>query len=189
VAHGSTLLLEYLAALLLVELLFVPLIVLAHELGHAAVALRAAPGPVIVLVGRPAAATTIEFERLVIHLSPIPARGIFLRGSCHWAGSTASARAQLTFFLSGPAAALALGLLMAGGALATATMSAWLPCTLGIAALAAVVSALFDVSPWPSNPIRPDAHSRIGRDGPKALGAYRDWRAQATPPASRAEVR
>jgi hypothetical protein len=79
-----------------------PLLTLAHEMGHAAVALRVSPGRVIVHVGRPATGFEVHFERLKVCWSPIPSRGVQFRGVCVWEGRTASARAWLAVSLAGP---------------------------------------------------------------------------------------
>jgi hypothetical protein len=55
--------------------LIIPLGILAHELGHAVVALLLSDGPVSVLVGRQPGIVRIRIGRLRLSLHPEPASG------------------------------------------------------------------------------------------------------------------
>lgn len=72
----------FLLAAVLGEFVLTPLSILAHELGHAMVALRSSQDKVTVVVGRRSAAIGVVSERLAIWWSPIPSRGIVFEAHC-----------------------------------------------------------------------------------------------------------
>jgi hypothetical protein len=92
----------FLLAAVLGEFVLNPLSVLAHELGHAMVALKSSQDKVTVVVGRRSAAIGIVSERLAIWWSPIPTRGLIFDGHCIWNVGQASPREWLWAVLAGP---------------------------------------------------------------------------------------
>lgn len=62
----------------------IPLGILAHELGHACVALWLSKGPVRVLVGRQPGMLRLKIGRLSLSLHVEPARGTGWAGLCLW---------------------------------------------------------------------------------------------------------
>ncbi len=92
----------FLLAAVLGEFVLTPLSILAHELGHAMVALRSSQDKVTVVVGRRSAAIGIVSERLAIWWSPIPSRGIVFEAHCIWNVGQASPREWLWAVLAGP---------------------------------------------------------------------------------------
>ena len=159
-------------------LVVMPLATLGHELGHALLALRAVPGPVIVHVGRPPAWIELDWPRLKIRWSPLPARGVPFAGLCVWRGSLASPRAKVAVYLAGPlVTALQIPVFLALLALCR-EMADWIPATWGLSALVAFIGVLFNLDPRTSAEANA-AHGAIRRDGPQALAAYRVWRASS----------
>jgi hypothetical protein len=171
---------DFLVALVLAEFVVSPLSTLAHELGHARAALRAAPGKVTIVVGRKSAALGIFFDRLGIWWSPIPARGVAFRGICIWNARLATPRRRLSVALSGPLVTVLLIPIYAAGAVATRSSPAWIPATLGLSAFACFVGCLVNLDPR----ITVEEKKRsLRRDGPQALAAYRAMRrTQVAPP-------
>lgn len=166
-------LVNFLVALMLAEFVISPLSTLAHELGHARAALRAAPGKVTIVVGRKTAAVGIFFERFGIWWSPIPARGVSFRGICIWNARLATSRGRLAVAMRGPIVTALLIPLYAAAAVATRTSPAWIPATFGLSAFACFVGCLVNLDP------RITAEEKKGslrRDGPQALAAYRAMR-------------
>jgi hypothetical protein len=163
----------FLVALLLGEFVVAPVSTLAHELGHAAAALKAAPGKVTVVVGRKSTAIGIEFERLMIWWSPIPARGVSFSGICIWNGSTATPRGRLSVALRGPLVTALLIPIYAAAAMLTKNSATWIPATFGLSAFACFISCLINLDPRRT----PDeVKASFRRDGPQALAAYRAMR-------------
>ncbi len=177
--------LNLLIAFILAELVVKPVATLVHELAHATVALRIAPGPVIVLVGKPDNAVQILFKRLKISWSPIPLRRQWLgfrpAGYCKWSAVEATSRDRLLVSLAGPLATALLIPLFIWATVEYAGMSQWIPATWGICALDALISCLFNLDPRPANDAERAGANRIKRDGPQALAAYREWRAIGDP--------
>jgi hypothetical protein len=149
--------------------------VLAHELGHAIVALRSTSGKVTVVVGRQSAALGIVFERLTIWWSPIPARGVPFAGICLCDVRQATPRAQLIMMLAGPAVTALLIPAYVYAAILTARSSPGLiPATFACAAFACFVSCLWNLDPRQTEAEKGARLFR--RDGPQALAAYRRMR-------------
>src|SRR3954470_15305589 len=101
-------------AALLLGTLFLPLLVLVHELGHAVVGLARTEGLVTVNVGRAPAVWRARVGRLALELSPFPARNGpagFARIYARYGAGTCVALA-----LAGPVAeaCAATGILLAG---------------------------------------------------------------------------
>lgn len=169
-AHAGSLL----VALLLLQLVFVPVLVLVHELGHAWVALASTRGKVTVHVGRPTSAIQADWERLSIRWSPLPMRGVSMAGCCICDLRGLTGGQLLRFLLAGPLtsllAAIPLGLL----ALATGGHPRWLAGALFMAAFETLFLGLFNLFParMPSEKKAPR------RDGPKALAVLRASRAR-----------
>ncbi len=174
---------NFLVALMLTEFVVSPLSTLAHELGHARAALRAAPGKVTIVVGRKSAALGIFFERLGIWWSPIPARGVSFRGICIWNARLATPRGRLSVALRGPLVTALLIPVYAAAAAVTRTSPAWIPATFGLSAFACFVGCLVNLDPRIS---AEEKNVSLRRDGPQALAAYRAMRrglvAQPTAP-------
>ena len=168
---------DWLIGLLAAEFLVMPLITLAHEMGHAAVALRVSSGAVIVHVGRPGTGFEIHFERLKVSWSPIPARGVQFRGVCVWNGPAASARDWLVVSLAGPLVTALLIPVFVWATVESVGMPVWITTAFGLSALGAFISCLYNLDPRPANDAERAAPYRARRDGPKALAAYRAWRA------------
>jgi membrane-associated protease RseP (regulator of RpoE activity) len=168
---------EYVVAVVLTAVVFLPLLTLLHELGHAAVALRVTTGTVQVDVGRPPALFRLRLGRLFISFSPVPPRGVPFAGVCMYQRSSRRPLAELALLLAGPAmnalAAAVLGLLAFS---ARHAQPAWLTLTLTSAALLALVAFLYNMDPRPAS--RGERmRVEVRRDGPKALRCYRVWRA------------
>src|SRR5437588_2079777 len=85
--------------------LILPLGVLAHELGHASVALGVTDGPVNVLVGRQPGMVRLRLGRLRLSLHLEPARGTGWRGLCVYK-PTGQPRDALLITAAGPIASL-----------------------------------------------------------------------------------
>jgi hypothetical protein len=186
---------EYVVAVVLTATVFLPLLTLLHELGHAAVALRVTTGAVQVHVGRPQALVRLRLGRLLVSFSPVPPRGVPFAGVCMYQRTSRRPLAELVLLLAGPAMnGLAAAVL---GVLAFSTRHAqpmWLTLTLTSAALLALVAFLYNMDPRPAS--RGERmRVEVRRDGPKALRCYRVWRAggimQLTPrmAAARSEAR
>jgi hypothetical protein len=94
------------AVVIITALAGVPVATLAHELGHAAAALRFTDRSVLILVGRAHPAVKGRAGRLLVRLSPLATGGRCL--SWH----TSSRRQTLIVTLAGPAASLAVALFL-----------------------------------------------------------------------------
>lgn len=175
-------LLDWCVALVAAEFVVAPLATLAHELGHAWVALRLTSGRVIVHVGRPSMALGVDFERLMIRWSPVPARGVEFRGVCIWDAASATPRDRFQVTIAGPLVTVSLIPLFVLGAFASAGGPDWIPATFGLSALGAFISCLVNLDPRPANATERAAPGRSRRDGPKAIAAYRAWRGVAAWP-------
>jgi hypothetical protein len=167
---------DVMLALAVAEFVIGPLSTLAHELGHARMALRASPGRVIVVVGRHSAGLKIIFERLQISLSPVPAQGVGFHGICIWDSRRATPRERLRVSIAGPIVTAALIPAYAFLAVLTADAPAWIEATFVLSASSCVVSCLFNLDPRPANAAERAAPSKSRRDGPRALNAYRAMR-------------
>lgn len=97
-----------------------PLLVVAHELGHAAMALLLTDGPVSVIIGRGRGPVRSEVGRLSVELAGI-LRPFGLHGSTTWEPDRPSLAQTAAFFLSGPI--ISLGLAVGLGFLTYASTS------------------------------------------------------------------
>jgi hypothetical protein len=166
---------DLLIAVLLVSFVVSPLAALAHELGHAAVALRLSSGPVIVHVGRPPAPLRWHFERLQITWSPLPPRGVPFGGLC-LSCPAASPRARLAVLLAGPAVTALLVPAFLLAMVASLDSPGWVSATWGLAALSAFASLLYNIDPRPATKAERGGPTTMRRDGPVALAEFRAWR-------------
>lgn len=162
-----------LIALLLAEFVVAPFSTLAHELGHAAAALKAAPGKVTVVIGRKSSAIGIVFERLTIRWSPVPARGVRFLGVCIWSARLATPRGRLSVALRGPLITALLIPVYAAAAVLTKASPPWVSATFGLSACACFLSCLINLDPRRT---ADEVKSSFRRDGPQALAAYRAMR-------------
>jgi hypothetical protein len=174
--------LNWLIALLVAEFAVKPLATLIHELGHAVVALRVAPGPVVVVVGRPSTAFQVLFEHLKVMWSPLPMRSSWLRpspgGYCKFDQRGVDPRDRMLVGLAGPAATALLVPIFIWATFECAGMPQWIPVVWGLSALGACISLAYNLDPRPANTSERTAATGSMRDGPRALAAYREWRAQ-----------
>ena len=108
-----------------------PLVTLAHELGHARVALKYSKGPVEVYVGRRDCALKLRRGRLRLFISPVGTGGL-----CRSSNRGVPRRQQLTRALAGPGMNLVIAV-VAGliGAATSGDLSAVLLTIAGISAL------------------------------------------------------
>lgn len=111
--------------------LIVPLGVLAHELGHASVALGLTEGSVNVLVGRQPGMVRLRFWRLRLSLHLEPAQGTGWRGVCVYK-PTGQPRDLLLITAAGPIASLLWAIVCAAALAGLGHELQWV----GIAALA-----------------------------------------------------
>src|SRR2546425_5951317 len=117
-----------------------PLMVLAHELGHAVLALRFAPGLVQVHVGRPPGRVRIGRRRLRVEFSPEPARGVSFGGVTIFASRRVTPLQSVAIAAAGPTATMLVTVALAAGAVLTAgaaPLAAW---TLGLSAFEGALS-------------------------------------------------
>lgn len=166
---------DVIIAFALVSFVISPLSTLAHELGHAAIALRVSSGPVFVHVGRPPPLLRWRFTRLQVNWSPLPPRGVPFAGLCLYRPAR-SPRGRLAVTVAGPAvtAILVPVLLLA---MATSLSSpGWVPATWGLGALTAFVSLLYNIDPRPATRAERSGAATTRRDGPLALAEFRAWR-------------
>lgn len=133
------------------------LVVLAHELGHAAVALAGSEGLVGVRVGRSPSAWRIRLGRLQLGLHPLPARReadgnvtVYARLGRAW---------QVAYTLAGPVAGCSAAVLFA---VAGARSHLWVLVFAGCLLFGSEVSNL-----WPAE------HRGLGSDGAQLLVAIR----------------
>lgn len=99
---------------MLVAQLWVPLLVLAHELGHAAVILASTRGPALVLVGTGRRGPKLRFGRRFM----IVFTGLGFSGGRCYHREALTRRQALAFALAGPAVNLGLGAALLADALA-----------------------------------------------------------------------
>jgi hypothetical protein len=186
---------DFVVAVVLTATVFLPLLTLLHELGHAVVALRVTTGAVHVDVGRQPALVRLRLGRLFVTFSPLPPRGVPFAGVCMYQRSSRRPLAELALLLAGPGVNALATLVL--GVLALSTLHVepmWLTLTLTSGALLALVAFLYNIDPRPAS--RGERmRVEVRRDGPKALRCYRVWRAggimQLTPrtAAARSEAR
>lgn len=174
--------LNWLIAFIVAEFVVRPLATLIHELGHAVVALRVAPGPVVVVVGRPSTAFQILFERLKIAWSPFPMQPSLLHprrgGYCRFDQRRVGPRDRMLVGLAGPAATALLIPIFIWATVESAGMPQWIPAAWGLSALGAFISVAYNLDPRPANDSERTSPNEPMRDGPRTLAAYREWRAQ-----------
>jgi hypothetical protein len=169
-------------ALLLAEFVVGPFSTLGHELGHAAAALKAAPGKVTVVVGRKSTAIGIEFERLNIWWSPVPAHGVRFMGVCIWNARLATPRGRLMVALRGPLVTMLLIPIYVTTAVMTKDSPIWIPATFGFSAFACFIGCLVNLDPRRTSD---EVKTSFRRDGPQALAAYRAMRRTGGPSPNR----
>jgi hypothetical protein len=162
-------------AFALVSFVISPLATLAHELGHAAVALRVSPGPVFVHVGRPPPLLRWRSTRLQINWSPLPPRGVPFAGLC-LSRPARSPRARLAVLLAGPVVTALLVPVLLLAMVASLGSAGWVPATWGLGALTAFVSLLYNIGPRPATKEERAGAATMRRDGPEALAEFRAWR-------------
>jgi membrane-associated protease RseP (regulator of RpoE activity) len=169
---------DLVTAVALVSFVISPLATLAHELGHAAVALRVSSGPVLVHVGRPPALLRCHLTRLQINWSPLPPRGVPFAGLCA-SRPARTPRARLAVVLAGPAVTAFLVPAFVFAMVASSDLPGWVPATWGLAALTAFVSLLYNVDPRPATQAERARAATMRRDGPAALAEFRAWHRDA----------
>ena len=89
--------------LLALEFVVQPLSTLLHELGHAGAALRQGAPAANIMVGR-GPWMRFRLGRVGVNFSPLPTRGVMIRGVCRYDGTGLSWRARAHVSLAGPAA-------------------------------------------------------------------------------------
>ncbi len=156
-------------------LVVTPTLILAHELGHAIIALRATSGPVVVHVGRPPGMVRLKYGRLEVVWSLVPARWGQFAGVCLWNPTGVSRRARLIFILAGPIMTSLLIPAFLLAAIACGGMPGWISATWTLSAIGAFAALLVDTYPWPASRVE-RAAGASRRDGPRAVAAYRAWR-------------
>lgn len=159
--------------------LIMPMMMLAHELGHAAVALKVTPGPVVAYVGRPSCAIEVHFERLKIGLSPVPVDGGSYGARCTAHTNSATQRDLLAIALAGPLATALTIAILVWAAIATKGLPIWIPAALWFNAAFAFIALLAALNPRSSKSPRPSGAA--GSDGAQALRAYRALRSATMP--------
>lgn len=125
------------------------------------------------MVGRKSTAIGIEFERLHIWWSPVPARGVRFMGICIWNASRASPRGRLSVALRGPLITALLIPVYLGAAVMSKDSATWIPATFGFSAFARFLSCLINLDPRRTSE---EVKASFRRDGPQALAAYRAMR-------------
>lgn len=158
---------QYLLVLAILEFAVQPISTLLHELGHAVAAKRLGGRDVFVVVGRgPWATLTIGGVR--VNFSPLPSRGVLIRGFCSYNQSEVSWRSRAWIALAGPAATF-LTLILAFGFGA----DAW-PGSGAMVRYLIVLSVLGLLLSMPVNllPLRRDGRD-VANDGAKARAAFR----------------
>lgn len=174
------LLVGFVVAMLLVR----PLQTVAHELGHAAAALRAAPyDRVNIVLGGAPPWVFVETDRLRIAWSPRRMKGAGGGAFCSWNQAAASHRDRFLVCIAGPLVDLASIPVFVLAMVACLGLPNWIPSVWGASALIAFISVLINLDPR-------TAEAHLGspeRDGPRALAAYRSWRAELRNRVSRLE--
>jgi hypothetical protein len=161
-----------------------PLQMVAHELGHAVAALRAAPyDRVHIVLGASPPWVFFESDRLRIAWSPRRMKGAGGSAFCSWNEAAASNRDRFLVCLAGPLVDFASIPVFVLAMVACLGLPNWIPSVWGASALIAFISVLINLDPRTT-----EAHlGSPERDGPKALAAYRSWRAELRDRASRLE--
>ena len=170
-------LLDWGVAIVLTAFVIAPLATLAHELGHAAVALLLGRGRVSVVVGHPGSAVTGRLGRLQVTFSPRPANGVSHAGLCICEQPPTGRRSVIALLLAGPLMTFACLVALTWAALSSLDAPGWQLATLVCGALDCLCQLLVNLDP------RREPHERPGesrRDGPRAVALAR---ASATAPA------
>ncbi len=158
---------------LIAALLLRPFMTLAHELGHAFVALRITTGPVLVQVGRQSPMVEVVGERLRIRFSMLPAKG-----GVSWRGFCASREGESTYLelcgeaLAGPAVTALWGAAFFLAVVKSKGGPGWITATCLFCCAEAVVSLLENLKPR-----RAKGEGWLRQDGAWALECIRQWRA------------
>ena len=166
----------WLIGFLVAAFVVMPFATLAHELGHAAVALRVRPGPVTIQVGRPPSWFELVFERLTIRWSPLPMRGVPFAGLCLWRAERASPGTLFAIVLAGPLVTALLISVFILAAVACEGSASWITATWALSAFCCFTSFLINADPRPANEAERVNPRAARRDGPLARAAYRAWR-------------
>ena len=169
---------DWVVGFLLAAFVVMPFAILAHELGHAALALRAGPGPVTIQVGRPPSWFELEFERLTIRWSPLPMRGVPFAGVCVWNPKGADPGAVFAIAVAGPLVTALLVPVFVLAAFAFVGSAPWITATWGMSAFCCFTSLLINADPRPANDAERANPRAARRDGPRAWASYRAWRHQ-----------
>jgi len=170
-------LLDWGVGIVLAAFVIAPLVTLAHELGHAAIALCSGRGRVSVVVGHPSRAVTGRLGRLQVTFSPLRANGVSFDGLCICEQPPAGRRAAIALLLAGPLMTAACLAALTWAALSSLDAPGWQLATLVCGALDCLCQLLVNLDP------RREPHERPGelrRDGPRAVALAR---ASATAPA------
>lgn len=152
--------------LVLISLAVEPVLVLAHELGHAVAALARLRGPVVVRVGGFNPLAVITFGRLTLQLSPLVVPWRFA-GVCAHESRTTRLDAMI-IALAGPFASLLAGLAL--GAAAHAVAPSVLHTVLFVAAFIALGSGVICLTPMTLTDSR---GRKLRTDGAQALATLR----------------
>ena len=128
-----------------------PFATLAHELGHAALALRAGPGSVIIQVGRPPSWFELAFECLTIRWSPRPMRGVPFAGICVWNPRDTDPGALFAIAVAGPIVTALLIPVFVLAAFAFAGSAPWITASWGMSAFCCFTSLRINADPRPAN--------------------------------------
>lgn len=149
-----------------------PLMTLAHELGHAVMALRFARGVVQVHVGRPPGLVRLG-GRLRIAFSPQPTRGVSYGGITIFNARGVTPLQAVAILAAGPAVS-ALGTVALGvGTILAVRREPLVAWVLGVSALEGLLSVIWNLRtrPQPLNEHR----ARVGQ--PDGVSLVRAWRA------------
>lgn len=163
-------LLDWGVAIVLTAFVIAPLATLAHELGHAAVALLLGRGRVSIVVGHPGFSVTGRAGRLQVTCSPLPANGVSHAGVCICEQPPRGRRAAIALLLAGPLMTFACLVALTWAALASLDAPGWQLATLVCGALDCLCQLLVNLDP------RREPHERPGelrRDGPRAVALAR----------------
>lgn len=150
-----------------------PMATLAHELGHAALALRFSADPVIVQVGRPPAMVELAGDRLAVRWSLLPSRGVPFAGMCLWDITYATDLERMAVSLAGPLVTAMLVPLFLWATIMSAGSPSWITATWLVSANIALIAFLTCIDPRMTDEERADG---VFRDGPTARAAFRAWR-------------
>ncbi len=158
--------------------------ILAHELGHAGLALCFARGVVQVHVGRPPGLIRVG-RRLKIAFSPEPTRGVSYGGVTIFNARGITSVQALAILAAGPAVTGLATIALAAGSLWAASEAPLLALVLGLSAVEALFSVAWNLRTRPLPPGEERAHV----DQPDGVKIAQAWRAhrgmKAAPPKRR----